>query len=263
MNVAKHPSRLAAAVLTGACLMSSTTSSFAQGVDEFGAFGEASSQESPQSMAVEIRLGGYLPNVDDEFGNGAQPFADHFGSDNRWLVGLELDWQLIQLEGIGSFGPGVGVGFTSLGSEDFHDPPGSEEREPASEGSTLSILPIYGVGVLRIDALAQRTPVPLAFFAKAGLGYGLWWASYADGIDSADDGSSASDTVWGTHWALGAAFLLDVLDRKAAANMDASNGVNNSYVFVEWYNSSLDGFGADDMMQVGDSTWMAGLMLEM
>src|SRR5690606_3109845 len=260
MRVVKRTWSRLAAVLTGASSITLAATSFAQGVDEFGAFGKANSQESPQSIAVEVRLGGYLPNVDDEFGDSSQPFADHFGTDNRWLVGLELDWQLLRLEGIGSFGPGVGIGFTSLASEDYHDPPGTEEREAAAEGSTLSIVPVYGVGVVRIDALAQRTPIPLAFFAKAGLGYGIWWASYADGIDSADDGSKASDSVWGTHWALGAAFLLDVLDRKAATNMDASNGVNNSYVFIEWYNSSLDGFGADDMMQVGDSTWMAGLM---
>lgn len=250
-------------VLTGLCSFSGARVATAQGIDEFGAFGPAQKQESPQSLAVEVRVGGYLPNVDDEFGSGSAPFADHFGTDNRWLIGLELDWQLLRIDGIGSLGPGVGVGFTSLSSEDYHDPPGTEDREPAAEGSSLTILPFYGVGVLRIDALAQRTPVPLAFFAKAGLGYAMWWASYADGIDSADDGSAASDTAWGTHWALGAAFLLDVLDRKAANNMDASNGVNNSYVFVEWYNSSLDGFGAADVMQVGDSTWMAGLMLEM
>jgi hypothetical protein len=43
--------------------------------------------------------------------------------------------------------------------------------------------------------------------------------------------------------------------------MDAATGVNNSYFFLEWYNSQLDGFGGDQM-QVGTSTWMLGLAFE-
>src|SRR5690606_5011868 len=60
-----------------------------------------------------------------------------------------------------------------------------------------------------------------------------------------------------------ASFLLDALDRRAANNMDATNGINNSLVFIEWYNSNLDGFGSSNKMQIGDSTWMAGLAFEL
>jgi hypothetical protein len=220
-------------------------------VDEFGQYGELKRQESPQNMAVEIRLGPYLPDVDSEFGNGSQPFTDHFGTKDRWMLGLELDWQLLKLDRIGSLGPGVGFGA------------GDGERAEAAEGSTLKVMPFYGVAVVRIDALAKRTPVPLAFFGKAGVGYGMWWASYAASVDTADDGSKAKDTSWGTHWALGAAFLLDALDPRSANNMDATNGVNNSYLFIEWYNSDLSGLGSKSTMQIGDSTWMAGLALEL
>ncbi len=231
-------------------------------VDQFGVYGENKSQESPQTMAVELRLGQYLPQVDDEFEGGAHPFRDHFGGKNRWLVGLELDWQLLRLKGIGSLGPGVGVGYTTMKSKDFHDPASEEQREVAAEGSTLKVLPMYGVAVLRIDALHERTPVPLAFYGKAGIGYAMWWANYADSLDIAS-GSKANDTSWGTNWALGASLLLDALDRRAANNMDATNGINNSFVFIEWYNSNLNGFGNSSTMQVGDSTWMAGLAFEL
>jgi hypothetical protein len=232
-------------------------------VDEFGQYGEMKRQESPQNMAVEIRLGPYLPDVDSEFGNGSQPFTDHFGTKDRWMLGLELDWQLLKLDRIGSLGPGVGFGYTTMESTDYHDPAGDDDRDEAAEGSTLKVMPFYGVAVLRIDALAKRTPVPLMFFGKAGVGYGMWWASYASSVDTADDGSKAKDTSWGTHWTLGAAFLLDALDPRSANNMDATNGINNSYVFVEWYNSDLSGLGSKSTMQIGDSTWIAGLALEM
>lgn len=232
-------------------------------VDEFGPYGDAKRQESPQNMALEVRIGPYLPDVDSEFGNGSQPFTDHFGKKDRWMLGLELDWQLFKLDRIGSLGPGVGFGYTTMQSTDYHDPSGDGDRDEASEGSTLKVLPVYGVAVLRIDALAKRTPVPLAFFAKGGVGYGMWWASYASSVDTADDGSKAKGTSWGTHWTLGAAFLLDSIDPRAANNMDATNGINNSYVFIEWYNSDLSGLGSKSTMQIGDSTWMAGLALEL
>jgi len=254
-----NQTRVSALVAGVSCLVSLPARA---DVDHFGAYGDAKSQESSRSMAVELRIGQYLPQVDDEFGGGAHPFRDHFGGKNRWLVGLELDWQLLRFKGIGSLGPGVGIGYTSMKSRDFYDPAGEPSREQASEGSTLKILPMYGVAVLRIDALHERTPVPLGFYGKAGVGYGVWWASYAESLDVAN-GSKANDTSWGTHWALGASFLLDALDRRAANNMDATNGINNSLVFIEWYNSNLDGFGSSNKMQIGDSTWMAGLAFEL
>lgn len=230
-------------------------------VDYFGPYGDSHLTNSPQNMAIELRVGQYLPDVDQEFGGGATPFTDHFGAKKRWMLGLELDWQLLRLEKIGSLGPGVGFGYTSLQSRDYYDPPGEADREQAAEGSTLKVLPIYAVAVVRIDALHERTPVPLAFYGKAGLGYAYWWATYSDGLDVVE-GTKANDTSWGTTWSLGVSLLLDALDRRAANNMDASHGINNSYVFLEWYNSDLSGFGSNTM-QVGDSTWMTGIAFEL
>lgn len=232
------------------------------GVDQFGAYGDDKLAESPQNMAVELRVGQYLPDVDEEFGGSAQPFKDHFGGKNRWLFGLELDWQLLRLPGIGSLGPAFGIGYTNLKSKDYYDPVTDPDREAAAESSTLKILPMYGVAVVRIDALAAHTPVPLAFYGKAGIGYGLWWARYAESLDVAND-VKANDTSWGTNWALGVSLLLDAFDHRAANNMDASNGINNSYFFLEWYNSDLSGFGHSSTMQIGDSTWTTGIAFEL
>jgi hypothetical protein len=55
--------------------------------------------------------------------------------------------------------------------------------------------------------------------------------------------------------------LLDFFDPDAALEVDNSVGVNNSYFFIEWYVSKLDGFDGSKM-QVGTNTWMLGLALE-
>jgi hypothetical protein len=56
--------------------------------------------------------------------------------------------------------------------------------------------------------------------------------------------------------------LLDFFDPRAAREADNSVGINNSYLFTEWYYSDLSGFGSSNRMQVGTSTWVLGLALE-
>jgi hypothetical protein len=232
----------------------------AQGVDEFGPYGtERTKRETPQNMAVELRFGPYRPSIDEEFeGSGRTPYKDHFGTDDRWLFGFEIDWELLQIEKFGSLGPGVGIGYTKMTGTTFLD-----DGTEADEKSTLRIIPMYLHGVLRVDTFAKNTPVPLVPYAKLGLGYAMWSMDDGIGIPKAPDGSKADDTSWGLQWALGGMLMLDVLNRQEANALDAMHGVNHSYVFLEWFRSDLDGFGSGDHMQVGTSTWMAGIALEM
>jgi hypothetical protein len=169
-----------------------------------------------------------------------------------------VDWQALEIPSFGTFGPGVGFGYTKFTGEAF-----LEDGTTADDETTLSILPMYLVGVLRVDVISKTTPVPLVPYAKFGLGYAMWWTSDGRGVARAGDGSRGEDTSWGGQFALGGMLLLDALDRRAAASMDAGNGVNSSYVFLEWYNSSLNGFDSGNQMQVGTSTWMTGIALEM
>ncbi len=249
-----------ASVAVGSSLVLLSGKVQAQGTDEFGPYAiDDTTFESPQNAAVELRFGPYAPGVDEEFeGTGRTPFADHYGDDTRWLIGFEVDWQLLEIPGVGTLGPGIGMGFTKMTGQGFLG-----DGTVADQETTLSILPMYAVGVFRADAVWRQTPVPLAPYIKAGLGYAMWWTNDGLGVPRAEDGSQGEDTSWGLQWALGVSLLLDVFDPRSAANLDASSGVNNSYVFLEWYNSDLDGFGAGDHMQVGTSTWMAGITLEM
>jgi hypothetical protein len=231
----------------------------AQGTDEFGPYGyDDESLETPQHSALELRFGPYAPSIDDEFGGASTPYADHFGSDTRWFFGFEYDWQALRIPKVGTLGPGFGFGFTKMEGEAF-----LADGMPADQTTTLSIMPMYLVGVLRIDAVAKSTPVPIVPYAKLGVGYAMWWTDNGLGVERAPDGLEGEDTSWGTNWALGAMLLLDVFDRRAAANIDSTSGVNNSYVFLEWYNSDLSGFGSDAHMQVGTNTWMAGIAMEL
>ncbi|MCC6214702.1 MAG: hypothetical protein IT376_07520 [Polyangiaceae bacterium] len=239
-----------AAALLAAAVTLAATPALAQGVDEFGAYGgRGEPTESPQDLSFELRFGPYVPSIDE--GLAGEPFAQTFGDATRWMLGMEVDWQALRLPKTLSFGPGVGVGYTSF-SEDALLADGTGR---SAQGTSLSILPAHLVGVLRVDALAQRTPIPLAAHAKLGVGYALWWA----GDDADVEGEGAS---YGLHWAVGGLLLLDALDPGAAVFIDTDTGVNNSYLFFEWYESTLDGFGSGGQMRVGSRSWLLGLALE-
>jgi hypothetical protein len=97
---------------------------------------------------------------------------------------------------------------------------------------------------------------------KGGLGAALWWASDGLRTSRGPTGRVGRDISWGYQYALGGMFLLDFLDGDAALELDSTVGVNNSYLFFEWYKSDLDGFNNGKQMQVGTQTWFLGLAFE-
>jgi hypothetical protein len=244
--------------LFAAALTFSTVPAFAQGVDALGAYGgrhEEGQYQSPQSAAFELRFGPYRPEVDSELG-GPTPFADTFGNDNRYLFGIEVDWQALRIPKFGSFGPGVGWGYTHFGAKALLAD-GTGNR--SAQDTTLSIMPMYLVGVLRVDVLAKETVIPFVPYAKAGFGYAMWWAGDGDGAAYDDNGNIGHGSSYGFQFALGGMLMLDFLDRTSAVEMDNSTGVNHTYFFLEWYRSQL---GTGDQMKVGTNTWVLGLTLE-
>jgi hypothetical protein len=249
--------KCARAILSAGFVLAVASPALAQGVDEFGPYGgleNERTQESPQNAAFEVRFGPYHPNVDNEF-NGPTPFGDTFGDGNRYLFGFELDWQALRIPGLGTFGPGFGLGYTKF-TADALLADGSGNR--SAQSTTFTLLPLYAVGVLRVDVLAREAHVPLVPYAKAGFGNAFWWAGGPDGVDRAG-GTVGRGLSYGPQFALGGMFLLDILDPGAAQDMDNATGVNNSYFFVEWYMSRL---GLGNQMRVGTNTWMLGLAFE-
>lgn len=251
--------RLASTFGCAAALATWAAPARAQGTDEFGAYGGLEKRgryESSQSAAAEIRFGPYRPKIDNEFG-GTGPFEQTFGDGTRYLIGFEVDWQLLRIPGFGSLGPGFGWGFTSFTA----NAPFSDGSGLSAQQTSLTIMPMYLVGVLRVDVLAKDVDIPIVPYAKLGLGYALWWVS--SGSDTATDASGAKGqgSSFGWQYALGLSLLLDFFDESAAIELDNATGVNNSYFFVEWLNSDLSGFGGG-RMNVGTSTWMLGLAVE-
>jgi hypothetical protein len=216
---------------------------------------DARVHESPQDAAVEIRFGRYVPDADR--GVSGTPYKDTFGSGNRFYAGIEADWQLLRIPYLGTLGPGFGIGYTKSSAYART----AVGMTPTGESTSLEILPMYLVGVLRADVLTRETSVPLVPYAKLGVGYALWRASNGEHTPSVG-GVVGRGHSYGFHGALGLMLLLDAFSAADARTADANLGLNHSYVFGEWFLSRLDGFGNGDQLNVGTSTWTVGLAFE-
>jgi len=252
--------RLLAGLATTFALLAPAAVAHAQGVDEFGAFGvpREGRSESPQDTAFEIRVGRYRPEIDDEFNGSATPFQTVFGNSNRYEIGAELDWQVLRIPHLGTLGPGVGWGITRFTQKaQFANGKGA-----SGEDTRLWIMPMYLMAVARADVLPRDLKIPFVPYAKLGLGVGMWWSS--DGQESASvQGRAGKGLSYGLTYAAGLMFLLDVLDPDDAKSADGMTGINNSYIFAEWFRPQLDGFGKKDVLDIGSSSWVVGVTMEM
>ena len=216
--------------------------------------------KSAQNFALELRFSPYTPQIDEEPGLTTKPYASTFGG-SRLMLSAEFDWQVLRIPSLGTIGPGVGVGYTSMSANAV-----TTSGRPSGDETSLSIYPFWGVAVLRADTFYRNLGFPLVPYVKAGLGYALWTASNTGGTSEAKDRTGAlvsgKGSSWGTQFALGVAFALDAIDRGASRNMDNATGINSTYVFIEAYWLSLNGLGSANSLRVGSNTWAMGLAFE-
>ena len=254
-SVTSLPALAGAAVFAATCSLAG--SAVAQQVDEYGVYHARERRgptESPQHVALEMRFGRYVPNIDDEFTN-ATPYETMYGPKDRYEVGLEVDWQALRIPYLGTLGPGFHFGYTHFSADSFVTN-GNGQR--GAEKTGLMIIPMGLDGVLRADVLARETPIPLVPYLKVGLGSGIWRVTNGGGTASVN-GVTGSGISWGPEFAVGGMLLLDFFDQNSAKNLDNEIGINNSYFFMEWDVSKL---GAGNQLEVGTNTWTLGLAFE-
>jgi len=225
--------------------------------------GSASAQEAappnrnPNArVAVELRFGPYRPQVDRAFNNAA-PYNQVFGDGTRFMLGAEVDWQPIHIPHFCSVGIGGLFGYTkATANARFSDGSGA-----SAEDTSFSLWMFSALAVIRIDAIARETWVPIVPYGKVGPAIGLWTASNGSGTSEVN-GVKGEGRTYGMMYAVGGMFLLDVLDRQSAKTFAAEQGVKHSYVFGEFTMAEVTGLGQANAMQVGDRTWTVGLAAE-
>jgi hypothetical protein len=207
---------------------------------------------SPRAWNLELRFAPYRPDVDAEFsarGSSARPFAETFGSSRRLMSALELDRHVLHRGG--TWAVGVGIGYTRATAAAF----AADLKTRSGDTTALRLIPLSASLVYRADLLRERGS-PLVPYAKLGLDCALWRLS-----DSSR--AAVDDRTLGWHAAAGVTLDLAILDPEAGRSLDLETGINQMSAFFEVARASLDGFGAGSALHVGDTTWFAGLMLEL
>ncbi len=217
---------------------------------------------SPQHFAAELRFSPYTPDIDsDPALNGQTPYRNVFGTAPRFFIGAEFDWQAVRIPHLGTFGPGVSVGYTTMSDPAQFTMPHDGTTE-SGETTSLAIFPMAAMAVLRADVFWREVGIPLVPYAKLGLAYALWRASNTLGTSSFD-GVEGKGHSFGTHVALGLSLNLNPFDLYAAQNFDDAMGVNGTYLFAEWTREDYNGLGfQSDPLRVGGTNWTFGLAFE-
>jgi hypothetical protein len=202
----------------------------------------AQAKESGRWGTFQLRYTSFRPNVDDEFAGAAQPWADAFGKGRRPMVRLDVSKTILS-RAFGSFDVGVGVGFFQARGHALVAE-GPSAGQPSADRTTLRIIPTSLTLTYRFDVLAERWSIPIAPYAKASLERYNWWITRGSGGTAEFAGDSGRGATNGYGFGAGVAFLLDVIDRGLARDMDNDTGINHSYLFAEVSRTTVDDFGS-------------------
>jgi hypothetical protein len=118
------------------------------------------------------------------------------------------------------------------------------------ERTSLTLLPMPVMAVVRVDALARQLDIPLLVTGKIGADFVFWTAATGD----VNDGSNVSI---GLRWGVQAALELDAFSRRAARALDEEWGINHTFAFFEIFGST-----AETTLPLGPKggvAWTAGL----
>ncbi len=203
--------------------------------------------ESERTFGISINAGDYKPSkIDEEEGLSAKPYKEIFNNKSEFMFKLGLDYELFQR--FGTFSAGTMAGFWQVLGKGIYNYQGSTS-EKSQDTTVFNIIPLELNLIYRFDYYAVNASIPLVPYVKGGLDYYIYWITDARG-DISRYQNSENKTFegyggkTGYHYAGGLMFLLDWIDRETAADFDMEFGVNNSYIFVEFYRAIIDGFGS-------------------
>jgi hypothetical protein len=222
-----------------------------------------------------VRVGPYVPGIDAQIdkptGKYDGPYEQMFGGYSILPV---IDIERFFYRGFGQAGLGVSVGY--MGKKAHAWEAGSDPNDamrPRAEGdnNTFRLFPVTLSAVYRFTYLDDEYGIPLVPYARAGLGYYVWWIVAPNG-DFASSCTTGGDTMGcdkttaagaslGFVGSIGLAIRAERIDVSAARSMRES-GIEHAGFYGEYSVGKVDGFGSDKKLSVGDATWFAGVDFE-
>ena len=117
---------------------------------------------SPEGYLLSFGIGAYRPDP------GSETFDVVYPGDNGPLLLGEFDFFLYRIPYLGPIGIGVAGGWAAYSGAACLGGSPAGTCVPSTDSAKFSLFPINAMVVLRIDALARKTPVPFVFSGKVG-----------------------------------------------------------------------------------------------
>jgi hypothetical protein len=221
---------------------------------------DVTSEPGPENVRwhVGVKLGPYLPGIDEQLGAGAGngPYHAFFGGYNILPI-LEVDYVVWHPPGgqLAIGGSGGVLGKTGQALDLMGRPSEGDETK-------FRLLPLALTAAYRFTWLDDELGIPVVPYLRGGLAYYVWWITKPNG-DLAVDGmdNKARGATMGLVGSAGLAVRAEKIDPAAAASMRDS-GIYHAGFYGEYQVAWVDGFGSEDKLAVGDNTWFAGVDFE-
>ena len=143
----------------------------------------------------------------------------------------------------------------------------------SGDSDKLNVVPIALMLVYRFDVLSKRLHVPIIPYMKVGFAYYVWWFGNSNSFSSqfapptvagqpAADKQAAAGGSAGIVLHPGLAIDLSALDPHAARISDQELGMNRIAAFIELNAAMVSGFGKNQVLNLSDTSLLAGLSFE-
>ena len=226
----------------------------------------------PPKWMAGFKIGPYTPAIDSMSGvqrneAGQGPYQAMFGG-YAIMPTIEVDRFL--WSDFGQLGVGLSVSYMRKLAHPYVVPtpangidPLSPDR-PRSDGDTTGfhMIPIQATAIYRFSYLDDAYGVPIVPYVRAGLGYYVWFATLDGNLSNLSD---ANDKAYGASVGLvgaaGIAIRAERIDADAARAMRDA-GIDHISFYGEINAGWVDSFGQSSKLDVGGTTWFAGINFE-
>jgi hypothetical protein len=225
------------------------------------------------NWGLEIKLGPYFPDVDQEFGDGEGPFERMFGDGPLLMSQITLDRYF--LYPLGQLGLSASLGFLTRSANAFKTNEDGSRSEDRSVGdkTVFRLFPASLGVVYRFTQLDDQLRIPVVPYGRVGLSYYYWWVTKPSGgtaeapTDDCPDlmgceGEPGRGGSLGWQATAGLAVRIERIDPDAEVSLRTELGIEHAGLIFEFTYAKVDGFGSSEKMSVGDATWFGGINFE-
>lgn len=195
---------------------------------------------TPEGYLLSFGVGAYRPDP------GNEAFDLIYPGDNGPLLLAEFDFFLYRVPFLGPIGIGIAGGWAGYDGVACQagtiSPSGCT---PSTETSKFSLFPLNALAVVRVDALARKTPVPFVFTGKIGYSN----VFFTEKVGGSKQGGRGHGFTWAARFAV----ELNFINPRRANSLDEDWGINSSFFFFE-----LAGSDANNGAPVGDKLYFTG-----